>query len=151
MADDIAIAALELRSFHRPGERFDQRRVRHLISHPRLVVRVAEKNGTVLGWVAGFVWLRGRLPWGRIYALAVDPQARGQQLGARLMENMIEILESRGATRIFLEVRPDNHSALRLYHKIGFVECQTLANYYGQDSPALRMVRVRASSPAASP
>jgi ribosomal-protein-alanine N-acetyltransferase len=151
MADVIAIAGLESRSFHRPGERFDQRRVQHLISHPRFVIDVAERNGTVVGWVAGFVWLRGVVPWGRIYAIAVDPQAQGQKLGRRLMEKMIALLESQGATRVFLEVRPDNQAALRLYHRLGFVECRSLPNYYGDGSPALRMVRLTASSPAASP
>jgi ribosomal-protein-alanine N-acetyltransferase len=151
LADVVVIAALESRSFHRPGERFDQRRVRQLISHPRFVVEAAERNGAVLGWVAGFVWLRGRLPWGRVYAIAVDPQARGQKLGGRLMENMIGVLESRGATRVFLEVRPDNQAALRLYHRLGFVECRSLPNYYGQGLTAIRMVRITASSPAASP
>ena len=129
----------------------NQRRVQHLISHPRFVIDVAERNGTVVGWVAGFVWLRGVVPWGRIYAIAVDPQAQGQKLGRRLMEKMIALLESQGATRVFLEVRPDNQAALRLYHRLGVVECRSLPNYYGDGSPALRMVRLTASSPAASP
>lgn len=150
-ADVPAIAAIERKSFHHPGERFEIRRVRYLTNNPRMIVTVAEKKGELLGWVAGFVWLRGKIPWGRVYAIAVDPKARGQKVGLRLMENMIGILKKRGAQQIFLEVRADNPAALRLYDKLGFNVCHTLPDFYGRGLAALRMVRVTASSPAASP
>jgi len=53
-ADLPAIVALEHLSFPLAGERFDERRVRRVTSDSRFVVTVAEQNGQVLGWVAGF-------------------------------------------------------------------------------------------------
>ena len=146
-----AIVALEHLSFPLAGERFDERRVRRVTSDSRFVVTVAEQNGQVLGWVAGFARSRGSVPWGRVYAIAVDPRARGRKLGWRLLANIISAIEQRGATQIFLEVRADNHAAISLYQKFGFVSCRALPNYYGKGLAALRMVRVMAASHAASP
>lgn len=149
--DAAAIAAIEHASFTHPGERFSPRRVRYLIRSPRVEVIVAEEHGSVVGWAAGFVRRRASTPWARVHAVAVDPRARGRNVGRMLMEHIIEMLVKQGAMRIFLEARADNHAALRLYHKLGFVECGTLPNYYGHDVAAIRMVRIMASSPAASP
>jgi ribosomal protein S18 acetylase RimI-like enzyme len=54
---------------------------------------------------------------------------------------MISKLESLGTARLYLEVRPDNQSAIRLYEKAGFTVCKQLPNYYGPNHPAQRMVR----------
>jgi ribosomal-protein-alanine N-acetyltransferase len=150
-ADVPAIFAVEEASFSHPGERFGLRRVRHLTVSPRPAVIVAAAPAGLLGWAAGFAWLRGKLPWGRVYAIAVDPKSRGQRLGQRLMEAMLAELERRGAAQIFLEVRADNHPAVRLYQKLGFDECRKLPGYYGHGVDGIRMVRLTASSPAASP
>jgi ribosomal-protein-alanine N-acetyltransferase len=138
--DDVAaIDEIERLSFVHAGERFGDRRVRYLIGSPRAIVTVAEVEGRVLGWAAAFAWLRGREPWGRIYALAVHPDARGRKLGPVLMHQMMDALRGRGAGRIFLEVRPDNHAAVRLYERLGFVKCRFLDHYYGPGKPAQRM------------
>ena len=140
VASDLSgITEVEQLSFVHAGERFNSKRVRYLIVNPRSIVTVAVQGQRVLGWAAGLVWLRGREPWGRIYALAVHPQSRGQRLGPRLLNDMIQSLRDAGAGRIFLEVRVDNHAAIRLYHSLGFQTCQLLHNYYGPDLPAQRM------------
>ena len=66
----------------------------------------------------------------------------------RLMAHMIDNLRRLGARRIFLEVRPDNHAAVRLYEKFGFVPCRRLENYYGHGHPALRMLLDQSSHTA---
>jgi ribosomal-protein-alanine N-acetyltransferase len=139
VADLPGITEVEQLSFVHAGERFSERRVQYLIVNPRAIVTVAVERDRVLGWAAGLVWLRGREPWGRIYALAVHPDARGKRLGPRLLDNMIQALRTRGAGRIFLEVRADNHSAVRLYEKVGFSTCRVMHHYYGPDLPAQRM------------
>jgi ribosomal protein S18 acetylase RimI-like enzyme len=133
IADLPGIAEVEQLSFVHAGERFSESRV--------------------LGWTAGLVWLRGREPWGRIYALAVHPHARGKRLGPRLLNQMIQSLRDRGARRIFLEVKVDNDLAIRLYQAVGFRPCRLLNHYYGPDLHAQRMALPAAMepSPAASP
>jgi ribosomal-protein-alanine N-acetyltransferase len=138
-ADLPGITVVEELSFVHAGERFSALRLRNLLTNPRATVVVAMSGERVLGWAAGLVWTRGR-PWGRVYALAVHPDARGNRLGPRLLQDMIHTLGQRGSGRIFLEVRPDNDPAVRLYEKTGFVPCRLLENYYGHGIPAQRMV-----------
>jgi ribosomal protein S18 acetylase RimI-like enzyme len=140
--DDVpAIVVIEHLSFVHAGERFGRRRIKYLIHNPRAVVLVAEQDEKVLAWTAGFAWMRGKEPWGRVYALAVDPVARGRRLGEQLLNQMIRTLRAQGARPIFLEVNPDNHIAVRLYERNGFAACRALPNYYGPDRPAARMVQ----------
>ena len=138
--DAAAIEAIERASFARQDERFSLRRILFLMRNQRSGVLVAERDRTVVGWAAGFVWLRGQIPWGRVYAVATDGQARGAGVGRRLTERVIEMLAARGAERMFLEVRPDNAAAIALYRKLGFQECRALPDYYGRGVPAVRMV-----------
>jgi len=134
------IVQIETLSFAHAGERFNEAKVRYLLGSRRMFVAVAEGEGRVLGWVAGFVWRRTAEPWGRIYALAVHPDARRRRVGSRLLHHAIEELRRRGARRIFLEARAENHSAVAAYRKLGFVPCRELADYYGRGLHAHRMV-----------
>lgn len=138
--DVDAIARIERLSFEHAGERFDEAKVRYVITSRRLFVAVAEDAGQVLGWVAGFVWGRTPKPWGRVYALAVHPDARRRKVGSRLLHYAIDELRRRGAERIFLEVRTANHSAVAAYRKLGFVPCREMEDYYGLGLHAHRMV-----------
>src|SRR5580693_137089 len=101
-ADLPGITVVEELSFVHAGERFSALRLRNLLTNPRATVIVAMSGERVLGWAAGLVWTRGR-PWGRVYALAVHPDARGNRLGPRLLQDMIHTLRQRGSRRIFLE------------------------------------------------
>jgi ribosomal-protein-alanine N-acetyltransferase len=139
-ADLDGIAEVEERSFVHARERFSRKRVGYLIVNPRCAVTVAIKERKLLGWAAGLVWTRGKTPWGRVYALAVHPDAQGQRLGQRLLHDIIDQLRSRGGRKLFLEVRADNTSAVRLYEKAGFVICKPLPNYYGPGIGGVRMV-----------
>lgn len=61
-------------------------------------------------------------------AIARDWQRQG--LGAQLMRHLIGLARGYGANEIFLEVRPSNAAARRLYHGMGFNEIATRRNYY---------------------
>jgi ribosomal-protein-alanine N-acetyltransferase len=150
-ADVSAIGQIETLSFAHPGERFAEKKLRYLVRSPRVVTIVAERETTIVGWAAGHVWTRGREPWGRVYAIAVHPEARGMRLGPRLMEYMIGVLRQRGAGAIFLEARTDNHAAIRLYERLGFTPCATLEHYYAQGMPAVRMRLPPEESPEKPP
>jgi ribosomal-protein-alanine N-acetyltransferase len=134
-----AIHAIEQSSFATPGERFGHRTIRTLIRNPRAVTFVAETDGRVAAWVVGYCWLRGPHPWGRVYSLAVLPEAQGRKLGSSLLRRVIDEMRGRGAVSIFLEVRFDNHDARRLYERFGFTHHQHLPDFFGPGLPAHRM------------
>ena len=151
------ILEIEEASFVHAGERFERGRIAFLLKNPRLRVWVADDSSRVVGWTAGFSWQRGRQPWGRVYALAVHPLARGQRVGQQLLARMVDILHQEGGRRIFLEVAVDNSPAIKLYERFGFVACRQLENYYGPGRAAQRMELKHplpaaiSPSPAASP
>ncbi|MCL6555293.1 MAG: ribosomal protein S18-alanine N-acetyltransferase [Burkholderiales bacterium] len=61
-------------------------------------------------------------------AIARAWQRRG--LGSSLMRHLIGLARHYGAREIFLEVRPSNTAARRLYHGMGFNEVARRRNYY---------------------
>ncbi|MCG8426669.1 MAG: GNAT family N-acetyltransferase, partial [Chromatiales bacterium] len=54
------------------------------------------------------------------FALAVSDQRRGQGIGSRLMEALMEAARSRGIRVIEGEVLSDNHPMLSLMRRLGF-------------------------------
>jgi [ribosomal protein S18]-alanine N-acetyltransferase len=138
-ADLPAILDIEHLSFEHAGERFAERKIRGLLGKRRTVAVVAESAGTVAGWACGFVSQSGGQTWGRIYAIAVHPQQRGQRLGPALLQYILDALRGRGAAKILLEVRADNHAALKLYQRHGFAVVGRLENFYALGVSALRM------------
>ena len=52
--------------------------------------------------------------------LCVDPERRGEGLGRRLLDRIVDLAVWHRAASIFLEVRPSNASAVRLYQRAGF-------------------------------
>ena len=133
------IVAIENISFDNAGERFDADKVKFLLHSRRTESLVAEDDGQILGWAVGFTWPRGKIHWGRVFALAIHPDARGRKLGGRLLHELIQQLRGRGATEIFLEVRQDNHAAIALYRRSGFEHRANLENFYAPGVHAWRM------------
>nr|WP_253190616.1 GNAT family acetyltransferase [Sphingomonas sp. LM7] len=56
---------------------------------------------------------------GWVYYLAVAPDRRGEGLGRALMAAAEDWLRARGAPKIQLMVREDNHAALGFYRALG--------------------------------
>jgi len=73
----------------------------------------------------GFGWTKvaddGDPPEGEVYALGVDPDARGLGLGPALTARMLAHLAGRGVRRVVLYTEGDNARAIRLYRAAGFV------------------------------
>lgn len=56
----------------------------------------------------------------QIFSVAVHPDFHGQGIGTNLTRLGLDYLESSGAKRVRLEVRPDNSPAIHIYEKLGF-------------------------------
>jgi ribosomal-protein-alanine N-acetyltransferase len=65
-----------------------------------------------------------------ITTLAVEPEARGQNLGKRLMLALVDQALGVGARHLTLEVRLSNSSAQGLYELFGFEPVGRRKNYY---------------------
>jgi len=65
-----------------------------------------------------------------ILNLCIDPGYRGLGYGERLLDELIERARYAEVATIFLEVRPSNASALKLYAKKGFRKIAKRPAYY---------------------
>lgn len=141
--DDVdALLKLEQRAFS--GDRFKRRQLRYLLSRANAYSLVIESEpsvslgrGMLLGH--GMLLFRRGSHQARLYSLCVDPAARGQGLGAQLLERLMNEARFRGCQWLILEVRADNQPALSLYAHHGFMPTDWLSNYYDDGCTAWRM------------
>jgi ribosomal-protein-alanine N-acetyltransferase len=62
--------------------------------------------------------------------LCVAGNFRCRGLGRRLLLDMLSRVREAGASVVFLEVRPSNTAAIRLYQTLGFVQIGVRRGYY---------------------
>ncbi|MDQ7090213.1 MAG: ribosomal protein S18-alanine N-acetyltransferase [Methylococcales bacterium] len=68
-----------------------------------------------------------------IINISVDPLVQGQGIGQKMMQHLIAIARKKAET-MFLEVRPSNLGAIKLYNSLGFNEVGRRKNYYPAES-----------------
>lgn len=146
-ADIEAIASIEARCFSDP---WSARAFRDALAHERIYfacVREEQEKGSGAGRVLGYVvaWFAGGE--GEIANLAVDPAARGQGLGAVLLDAALDEAGRHGTTQVFLEVRSSNLRARQLYESRGFAEVGRRRQYYRR--PVEDAVVLRRTVPSA--
>src|SRR3954463_8616807 len=62
--------------------------------------------------------------------VCVSGQYRNLGFGRRLLEHLMERAAAMGVTETFLEVRPSNLAAIRLYQRLGFEQIGIRRGYY---------------------
>ena len=95
------------------------------------------------GGIAGYSLLlrhAQRQAW-RLYSIVVDPARRGRGLGARLLQDAIDLATEAGAPALSLEVREDNPAALALYRAHGFAQTALRPGYYDDGAAAVCLRR----------
>jgi ribosomal protein S18 acetylase RimI-like enzyme len=101
---------------------------------------VADKEGEVIGYaIGGPVQGDGSAAW--MLRLQVRTDARQKGTGTRLLSTLLGVLASQGASECFLTVSPENHQALPLYRKEGFVVVDRIPGYFGEGEDRLIMRR----------
>jgi len=148
LADLFAVAGLEQRVFP-PQHALRPKQIRYLLRSPRTVAVVARRrageSATVVGWAVALLRRHRNRASARLYSVAVDPDHRGQGLGARLVRAVLAAVEQLGVHRCVLEVAEDNAAARRLYERLGFQYVRLLPDYYGPGHHGWRMVRTAAT------
>eukprot|EP01065_Artemidia_motanka_P029043 TRINITY_DN3496_c0_g1_i1.p2 TRINITY_DN3496_c0_g1~~TRINITY_DN3496_c0_g1_i1.p2 ORF type:complete len:262 (+),score=70.83 TRINITY_DN3496_c0_g1_i1:64-849(+) len=76
---------------------------------------------------------------GYIAMLAVNQEYRGNGLGSRLVELVIETMRLKGCTEVVLEALLKNKAALALYEGLGFTREKRLDKYYLDGTDAFRL------------
>jgi len=92
--------------------------------------RVVELRGVISGY--------GVMSFGageaHILNLCIHRELRDQGVGRTLLQHLLSAARNAGMYDAFLEVRPSNHGAIKLYESLGFVRIGIRKGYY-QASP----------------
>ncbi len=135
-AEDLPrIAEVEAAAFSTP---WSVHSFRALLPLDRVVFRVLEVEGVILGH--GVLWQVG--DEGEVANIAVHPLARRRGFGSRLLEHLLSEARAAGVTRVFLDVRPSNLDAIRIYRRRGFRPVGRRTDYYRdpvEDALVLRL------------
>lgn len=93
---------------------------------------IAEDNDLIVGYAAACI-IDGI---GEIIAVTVIPEYRGQKLGSKLFDMLMDWM---GNIEIVLQVREDNYMAIDMYIKRGFNKTNILKDYYQDGLNAIEM------------
>ena len=97
---------------------------------------VAEINGCIVGYIAGFQAAQGM---GRIFSLAVHPLYQRRKIGSFLLNEIIHLFKEINLTEIILEVRWGNVRAKKFYERHGFFQYDIAEKYYNDTENACLM------------
>lgn len=88
----------------------------------------------------GFIIIQARTKEkAQLLTLDVAPDQRRKKIGQHLLEYAHHFLKSSGFKSIFLETAVNNHPALRLYQKLGYLTRGIKPNYYPDGTDAYLM------------
>jgi putative acetyltransferase len=68
-------------------------------------------------------------PYAEVKRMFVLPEARGQRIAERLLVDLERRALAQGLKHAFLETGRDQHEALRLYERTGYVRCAAFGGY----------------------
>ena len=130
MADVDGVAAVEAATFPTPWSRDAFASEMNNVAARYLV---AEKDGRVIGFAGAWIILDES----HITNIAVYKEERGQGIGRKLTEGLMQYLSNLGAAYATLEVRKSNEVAQNLYKSLGFIKLGVRKRYYednGEDA-----------------
>jgi len=134
-ADDLpAVYDIELNSYSMP---WGDETFRGLLRRRDAEALVAEQYGMVAGY-AIYWWVADQAELGNV---AVSANARSRGIGTALVTAVLTRAARRGIREMFLEVRPSNGVAQRLYERLGFLPVGRRRNYYARPTEDALVMR----------
>lgn len=118
------VVALERKGYRHPWPRWWFRR----LLRGEYSCWVADDGFGVVGY--GIVNARKEWTWAHIMNVCVAPTLRRRGIGAQIMRHLMELARHQGLAGVWLEVRPNNTDALRLYRRLGFRVVGRRRHYY---------------------
>lgn len=101
------------------------------------------------GAVAGYGIMSIAAAEAHLLNLCVHPNSQHSGFGRRLLEALLQKAEDASCDKVFLEVRPSNAVALRLYQSVGFEQIGIRPAYYqaerGREDAVILAATLRSS------
>ena len=114
------------------NEAFTRQQIAYLLRDHNTRALIAKVNLDVAGFVVAQIEVEENTEYGHIITINVAPSFRRKGIATKMLLEIESFLKQRSITEIRLEVREDNHPALKLYQKIGYQNLGRLENYYGK-------------------
>jgi ribosomal protein S18 acetylase RimI-like enzyme len=110
------------------------RLVEGLKNHPAKLVYLAEAHGGFVGLVNCFVNFATFTvkPFINIHDVIVTAAWRGNGIGRKMLEKVLETADGMDCSKVTLEVREDNQSARALYNSLGFMDADPRQFYWAK-------------------
>ncbi len=102
------------------------------ISNNNCIYYLAYTNNTFIGYI-GCSYIIDTMD---ILSILVIPEFRKLGVATLLLNSIIDFCKQNSITKILLEVKKSNFSAIQLYEKLQFIKISTRENYY-KDEDAL--------------
>ena len=131
VSDVDEVTAIERATFATPWSR--ESFLREMEKNVAARYLVAQRDGRIVGYAGAWVILDES----HITNIAVAEAERGQGIGRRLVEALMQYLSNLGASYTTLEVRVSNERAQHLYESVGFIRVGKRKRYYednGEDA-----------------
>ena len=96
---------------------------------------LANSSGSVIGYAI----LANTHSLGYVLSIAVHPKNRNQGYAGMLLNFLETKCREKGLSKLRLDVRINNTTAIELYKKLGLMEIRRKSNFYGNGIDALLM------------
>ncbi|MFH1699468.1 MAG: GNAT family N-acetyltransferase/peptidase C39 family protein [Candidatus Zixiibacteriota bacterium] len=121
-------------------DRFTKDQIDYFLTESRATNLIIETGNKIAG-AACVLWRRS-YQGARLYNIAVDPAFQGQGLGDKLLNECEVEAVRRDCNKMVLEVREDNHGAIKFYEKRGYIILRSMPDYYQDGTPGLKMAKM---------
>ena len=113
-------------------EAFSKRQIAYLLTDYNTIAFVAKTDSDIAGFIIAQVEVEENTEFGHIITINVAPTFRRQKIATKLLHEIETLLKQKGISQCRLEVREDNHAAIKLYHTLGYQTVGKLEKYYGK-------------------
>jgi ribosomal-protein-alanine acetyltransferase len=112
-------------------EAFTKRQIAYLLTDYNTLALMAKTNSDVAGFIIAQVEVEENTEFGHIITINVARAYRRIGIAKKLLSEIESLLKQKGISECRLEVREDNHVAIKLYHALGYQTIGKLEKYYG--------------------
>ena len=112
-------------------EAFTKRQLAYLLTDYNSIGLVAKTDNGIAGFIISQVEIENDTSYGHIITINVASPYRRKGIGSQMLQEIEKILKEKGVNECHLEVREDNHAALKLYLTSGYQKVAVLEKYYG--------------------
>lgn len=117
------VARLEKEIF---PDSWSEKAIKETFDQQQTLLLVAYEDKQLIGYVILYFVLEE----GEIARIAVIPDHRRKGVGARLLLELEDLCEDNGITKLLLDVRESNETAISFYTSYGFVQDGIRRNFY---------------------